>query len=66
MVVDETGIDKTGVDEQGINPLSEAKPTVTLCYLNAWSLMPKIEEVRALLSETKCPTILGLGLMKLC
>lgn len=42
-------ISNTSADSE-LSPLLDPKPSIILCHLNVQSLMPKMEEVRALLS----------------
>ena len=43
------------------SPISEDKSSVLLCHLNVQSLMPKMDEVRAVLMEARRPVILGIS-----
>ena len=38
-----------------------SKPSAILCHLNIQSVMPKMDEVREILTDTKRPVILGLS-----
>ena len=42
-------------------PLTECKTTPIFCHLNVQSLLPKMDELRLLLSDAKRPAIVGVS-----
>ena len=49
-----------GCDEE-VSPILDCKSSAIICHLNAQSLLPKIDEVRATLRDAKRPVILGVS-----
>ena len=43
------------------SPIFEDKSSVLLCHLNVQSLMPKMDEVKAVLMKARRPVILGMS-----